>query len=428
MRTRSRDRAIDTPIELGTSGLSQYDEVLTSYTSMFDPAYDVYSHRDVCVDELHAGPPYKTGGPLDVRHFKTDLYDDLPYVDYHSCKGCYFDYWLTGRLMPVFNPIKYLDWTDPSSPSLDDWSWCNPDHYDDGVNGWGKAKPAQPEASLGVAFGEAREIPHMLAQTAKAFARSYKTFIKNTSKMGIRDAADDWLNLNFGWLPFLRDIEDFIKVVKYQEDLLRQLRKDNNQWIYRRRSIRREETVEQVFSDSRVAAFTPVGASNLYNTPNGNTRIERVTRLNSWFVGRFKYYIPYLKTSGPGTTREMVHLLGLRPTPMVLYELMPWSWLVDWFTNVGTSFSNLQSCLLDGVVSKYAYVMSHKTQRVTGEYFSNFKQGPIKAVRYAQIEQKIRSEASPFGFENSADSFSQRQWSILAALGFTRNSVRRYTR
>lgn len=422
MRRREKMDTIGLPIPLATSGVYYNGELLSSSQSSFGQIGDSVISSDCCIDEKHPGPPYISGGPLNVRHFRSNYLTSLVDVNVHSNPG-YLDWFIEGPVIGLVDPANYLDWTDPSSEILDDGSWCNPSHLDDGVKGWNRAAPGKPEADIATALGEAQEIVPMIQQTVKSFAKAYQRIKRKGQPYSASNAADDWLNFNFGWLPFLNDIIDFINVVQHQEDLIYQLRKDNAKWVYRRRSVRREEQVEQVYSSQNVPGHIPAAATQCYTYPLGNIRGEKVTRLNSWFVGRFKYYIPYLKTKGPVTTREMVHLLGLKPTPMMVYNLLPWSWLLDWATNVGDSFANFQSIFIDGVVSKYAYVMSHKTQRVTFEYYSNYKGTPLSTINYAEIEQKLRSPALPFGFTTPATSFSDRQWSILAALGISRNRV-----
>jgi hypothetical protein len=119
-------------------------------------------------------------------------------------------------------------------------------------------------------------------------------------------------------------------------------------------------------------------------------------------------------------------LYGLELTPEVVWNLAPWSWLVDWVTNVGSVLHNVSAFQSDGLVMPYAYVMDqsfHKTERVIGP-FHVFPDITQKGVQYrsivTKVERKTRIKASPFGISLIESQFTNRQWAILAALGITR--------
>lgn len=425
MTNRDRVQADFTklPIELGTyefwyNGGIYYTKP-HSYTGLGQD--QVTTKFDRCIDETHPGPPYKTGGPLDVRHYSTDWYT----VTQHElpCTNPNYGDAYKGGFMGATPPSAYLDWTDVNSPLLDDGMWCNPDWLANGVTGWANALPAQPAVDLGVALAEAREIPQMLAQTAKSFAKSWARAGGKRGPLGPRDLADDWLNANFGWRPFLNDLGNAITAVIDNEALVQQLRRDNSKWVYRRRSVRNESETEQMYEAKNSPGHMPTLTTRLYSSPLGHIRIERRTSLNVWFVGRFKYYIPYLKTSGLPSTKEALKVLGLNLSPSTLYELMPWSWLIDWYSNYGANVKIISDYCTNNTVAKYAYVMSHKKQQVAAEYYTNFKNKPLSTMAYATCEQKLRMPASPLGFGLKSSGFTSYQWSILSALGISKNKT-----
>jgi hypothetical protein len=128
-----------------------------------------------------------------------------------------------------------------------------------------------------------------------------------------------------------------------------------------------------------------------------------------------------------GWAREMERLdrlYGLRPGVDTLYQLTPWSWLVDYFSNLGDNIENLNARIADGLVMPYAYVMSETTVRTTTSLDFGVWNGsvfqPERLVDTVTTTSKKRLGASPFGFGLLGKDLSAKQWSILAALGLAR--------
>jgi hypothetical protein len=117
-------------------------------------------------------------------------------------------------------------------------------------------------------------------------------------------------------------------------------------------------------------------------------------------------------------------LLGITPTPDRIWELTPWSWFVDWFTNTGDILSNVRAFLLDGLVMQYGYMMKEvKVTRVISLDGGTTSSGSSVSCS-STIEHTVqqRREANPFGFGLTWDGLSPYQISILGALGLTRGA------
>jgi hypothetical protein len=122
-------------------------------------------------------------------------------------------------------------------------------------------------------------------------------------------------------------------------------------------------------------------------------------------------------------------LLGARITPEVLWNLTPWSWAVDWFTNVGDVIHNVSRFMNDGLVMHYGYIMRKRS--VTREY--SHSGGVVRVANGTKpigiLTQKFkttvkeRASATPWGFGLTFGSFTNRQKAIMAALGLTRGST-----
>jgi hypothetical protein len=113
-------------------------------------------------------------------------------------------------------------------------------------------------------------------------------------------------------------------------------------------------------------------------------------------------------------------------TPEVIYNLVPWSWLFDYFTTTGGLFAALSEGLSeDQVVFQYAYIMREEiyTDTMTYTQYMHTGVGTVTPVTCSILREgtlRSRIEASLFGFGVSPEDLSPYQWSILGALGFSR--------
>lgn len=143
------------------------------------------------------------------------------------------------------------------------------------------------------------------------------------------------------------------------------------------------------------------------------------------FSARFKYWIQPVGAGRLDRFFQAEHvnriLYGLDLDPSLVYELTPWSWLVDWFSSAGDSIANMCEDPADNLVADYAYVMGSKVVRddirVTGKTVNG--QSYYTTQTYL-TEVKMRTAATPYGFYAITPDLSDRQVSILAALGITK--------
>jgi hypothetical protein len=241
--------------------------------------------------------------------------------------------------------------------------------------------------------------------------------------LGFKQLGSEYLNVEFGWKPFVSDLRKFLTVIKHHDKVLAQYRRDSGKSVRRNYSF--PSYVETTGSTS-TASGVPALPSACYQKSSGVRTLVQKFQRDVWFSGAYKYYYD------EGSTRlgkvhkyaqEADKLLGIRLTPDVLWDLAPWTWLSDWFANFGDVLSNLTAFGKDGLVMQYGYVMGTFTQ--LNEYDLH---GIVLANgRGLHLHQtlgtitKARRKASPYGFGlNPAVDFTTRQWAILAALGMTR--------
>lgn len=390
-----------------------------SWQYMSYPSAGPLLGHEVCIDDTNAGPPYKTGGPFTLGRWSQDkrsIFGNGTLMGKNGWRyegGFYFGspYWTANDFASLFSDSPNRDIIASESGVEDALS----DAYSLGATGWNRARPGRPSAELGVALAEIRELPRMLKTTALAFKRGTKSLSNR--------AADQWLNSQFGWKPFLGDIRDMISTYFSMENQLRFLRNHNGKWLHRSCTLNNQTELECNEETGRTHIF-PTLTSNFYDAWTADDwwiKTETSVSDRQWFEGRFRYYIPNIN-SVYWERNAVRKLYGINLTPSLVWELVPWSWLIDWFSNVGDVISNLDNNLADNLVAQYAYVMETKEWEATITSGCNFLGGPISATWRQCCTSKARAAASPFGFGLSSEAFTGRQWSILSALGISRLS------
>jgi len=158
---------------------------------------------------------------------------------------------------------------------------------------------------------------------------------------------------------------------------------------------------------------------------NGVQSREWVTSKRVWFDGAFTYYYPTgdsLLDVGKRADFLLNQLVGQRIDADVLWNLQPWSWLADWYVNIGTNIANASALTEDGLVMRYGYLMTETISdhviTINGPRTKSGYAGPFKTIYRTVVKERVK--ASPYGFALNPSGFTARQWAILAALGFTK--------
>jgi hypothetical protein len=412
--------------------------------------------------ESHKGPPFLEGGPFSVKRFM--FRRNFPHISVKANRLVFSpetyrqNYQLSGSAfpsvtsgidgLPVLISPEYLKMlansvSFPSEP-LENF----------GPNFIRRTSPLKPGAAAGRALGELflDGFPHFVSETLGEFNNliSSPSYRKNVRSSGsgaspkrlARKVSKDYLNLVFGWQPLLSDLRQIYKTQQSLEARLRQIIRDNN------RSIRRELTLKNTVSSEVTNMSLGDGSQTglslaAYQTTSvldgePPARIVRTvtTRERVWGVGSYKYYIPDNILGTPQWTRDCKSaLFGLNPNPALLYELMPWSWLIDWFSNVGDVLNNIFNQSIAELIVNYAYLMRHVSIETVYEVTTepcalvgtdvHGDRIPPQHLKYVTLsETKERVAASPFGFGLQIDDLSDRQFAILAALGLSKNNFR----
>lgn len=235
--------------------------------------------------------------------------------------------------------------------------------------------------------------------------------------------AGEYLNYQLGIAPSVSALQDLAKAAKTSEEVLQQLERDSGKRIRRRYTFPEEVHTTSVRS-SMEGLTAPFDLFSRISMPSTGAFQEIVTKktTKTWFSGAFTYYLP--KGGWRRKLAELEALYGVKPGVDTLWELVPLSFVADYFFNIGDVLQNMNTFASDGLVMPYGYVM--QTQKVEKDialhwtlYINNT---PVKRTIRGKITTVTlqRRRANPFGFGIADNNLSLRQLSILAALGLSR--------
>lgn len=335
-----------------------------------------------------------------------------PNVKIQGINGTSYD----GMLRPYFSMSGETSYEFPAPIAV------NTAYY--GALAINKTYPTRPEAGLNQFVGELDRLPSEWLLNERALWSKVDFF---------REIGSGYLNIAFGWMPFVKDLTNMFRSIAKSSEIINQYLRDSG------RNVRRRYEFEPVFRTQRDTFRNPYGPLNyvsdydnmgdLYG-PHISTWNQDVIRTRSseekyWFSGAYTYYVndgQDLLSKVRAAEQLANHLLGIRLTPDLLYELMPYSWLIDWWSNLGTITQNAVAFKNDNLVLRYGYLMRTCTQRdvytVSGIRFNNYDPGTIAMVKSVITKSRVRS--TPYGFGLDPNAFSAKQWAILGALGMSK--------
>lgn len=200
----------------------------------------------------------------------------------------------------------------------------------------------------GVFLGELGESLRMIRSPAKALRQGidkYLHAVQRHRKLKLADKrkaiADTYLEYAFGWAPLANDIADAANYLQKRRD--------------------------QLQHDTRVITATASGEETTFT--NSAQRLYQM-RNTLEVLTKKTYSVRYkagLNTSQYGTSLLGAKALGFHPTSFLptVWELLPWSFLIDYFTNVGevvSSFANRKTKLCWGVCTTRTTVVAYNTK------------------------------------------------------------------
>lgn len=280
-----------------------------------------------------------------------------------------------------------------------------------------------------------------------------KTILTPTAKKRehIKMVGGEHLNFMFGVTPVWSDIVGLVKTIRQGDKLVRQWLKNDGRKIRRRRSW--EVSTTERFDRTMVGPYLQYSALIPSEGPervaqvssgggyiadgfNGWLESSLQTRIQYSFATSFEYTLSKLLPDYPDWFSSMLygsasdkqiaeqmliqHQFGLDPKTIVsadtVWNTLPFSWLLDWFVNIGDLVSNVTAIKQNGLVCDYGYMSAYVERRYIASYRFTHAGSVFDGTSALTGVYHRRIRATPFGFGSTFDGLSPAQTSILAAL------------
>jgi hypothetical protein len=251
-------------------------------------------------------------------------------------------------------------------------------------------------------------------------------------------AGAEALNIMFGWTPLIQEWANIIKVgmglerVIYYESFRRK-----RQWDGPTYSASGSASSFLSYLGTPYAQFPTLGLPG--ETTGGSSGLGgsiAATQFRDTAVEDYHFTSKYTGLAKAGRRAEsfsdqamdVAKRMGVIDDPEMIWDLTPYSWLVDWFTTMGESIANAN--VYSPLSGKYNVDYAYVTTRQTTSYERTLLRVPsagwvrslsVTSARGEQITvAKWRDRATPFGFGTQLGSLSASQFAILVALGFAK--------
>lgn len=283
-----------------------------------------------------------------------------------------------------------------------------------GTDAYRRMKPTKPSFEGFNALYELRELPEMLRE------RMLRHGFNNPKTYG-----KAYLSYQFGWRPLFQDIRSLIDVHRKVERRLQWLIANNGKPV--RTSVNMVNATNVSGGTSWVddwASSYPVLTTQFYQAVPQTISMTRTTD-RVWASARFRYHLPDV---GPSILSKslLAAMYGINlPRPYQIWKALPWTWLSDWFANIGGVLENLSAGVADHCAADYFYVMREQTVETTRFVrYVTFANRSGKLNRQTAsltngAHRKTRVVGNPFGWDKPSD-LSLNQAAILGALGLSK--------
>jgi len=294
------------------------------------------------------------------------------------------------------------------------------------------------KASLANFLYEFRDMPRQMQQTANFFQDLWRGAggARHTPFMHPTRAAEDFLNIQFGWLPFIGDIFKLCDAVIFSQQYVHDISVMNNTWV------KRKKVFPKVDSLTRIKRLYSPGCEPSGSNIMGLCRDMTLDGISCkgymdvwdksstlvWSEGEYKYYRPeFDMTMGSYDSvfndfRRFLTITGGRVNPIHVWRAIPWTWAIDWFARVGENIKTADAMFLDGWLSRDLYLMHHRIREIYSDHFFNFFSGGVTLQWSRLIDTKQRKVSdTPYTFGLTGKNLTANQWAILTALGLSRN-------
>jgi len=290
-----------------------------------------------------------------------------------------------------------------------------------------KLRSVQTSFETGIFLGELQESIRMLMSPAKSLRRGVDDYLGALKKRRRRGRiqnrqilADTWLEYSFGWKPLVRDANQALEALAFraaQEAF-------HNDYVMVKFTAR-DETIFQ----SPMIDYQPTG-THLYMS------VDR--------YHEYKHHVRHMgamRISAKGLSDKSKYWgISLEDFAPTAWELLPWSFLIDYFSNIGDVIAAWSTCT-SGLAWSQKTVRQTTTQHLS--FSPNLGRMKKEYVEVGKVYDRLTASGTAGYLEYSDKQFSRTpgslthpsvqfelpgfglKWLNMAALLVSRNATRK---
>lgn len=172
-----------------------------------------------------------------------------------------------------------------------------------------RAKVNEAEANIGLMLAEGRETLAMLLNPLNALRKELRSMVAGRRGRGLKTLSDAWLEYRYGIIPLLSDVDTLRRLGTAKLNVASDVSE-------KRSSI----TVTSI--PYTVSRFQGILCGSAFATGTHSVEVKTIYRATSLY----SYNLSTLANIG----------LDASSIPSTLYELIPYSFVLDWFVDVGS--------------------------------------------------------------------------------------------
>jgi hypothetical protein len=232
------------------------------------------------------------------------------------------------------------------------------------------SNPFKRQYSLARNVAELKDLPRSIAQarqTANDLKAVYNSLGANPklrskvfdlSNKAASNLPGEYLSYHFGWKQLHKDLADLTALPeKLSKKLNFLIQRSNKQTTFRK-------IQESVSGASGVSGFVYDTADREWNQTH-SSRIERKSKTTLVVNGVFDF--PPINPVQL-RTRFFADQVGLIPRFIDVYNIIPWTWLVDWFTGLGNYLELIEETNHDPRLINWGMITTHTSGKLITDF------------------------------------------------------------
>jgi len=260
--------------------------------------------------------------------------------------------------------------------------------------------PSARKFPLAYNVAELKDLPMTLRKTVELFyytqpSKIFPFSVKGRRKdFGIKDAGDQYLNWKFGWESTMRSVNEMLELPTI-------IAKHVNYLISRRglpTTFRTRRTLaESIASQPFLLTELGTGESIVSSGFSSKREIELRMMLN--------LTLDFPDVAVPVLRKQMLlEKWGVLPTPADVYNIVPWTWLVDWFAGIGEYVDVIDTIRADDSLFNYGFITYcsrgnvTKNVRIRTTSTTNVTYNGSSSGSSTQLEVKVANQSSTLGY------------------------------